>query len=210
MDSEEDSREYESIDNRAVNELFVDHLIGELGFCGGTLIDLGTGPADVPIVIARRVAEARVTGVDLGVHMLELAARKIEASGYQDRIALLNADIKATGLPTASFDFVICYGTVHHIPEPLDLFREIARLAGDRGGIFVKDLLRPDTREHLDQLVAMYTSGQTPYQIELFQNSLHASLKPQEAAALAEVAGLRDVTISVPSDRHWQLVRRQR
>lgn len=207
MDSAEDAAEYAAIDHSAVNDEFVRYLTRELGFNGGRLIDLGTGPADIAIAIARQVPAARVTAVDLGSHMLTLARQKVAAAPERERIELVEADANATGFPAQSFDFVVCNSLVHHIPEPLLLFREIARLARPGAGIFLKDLKRPASRAELEHLVATYAAHDTPYQRQLFHNSLHAALRPDEIVALARAAGLTDVQVTVPSDRHWQLTK---
>lgn len=210
MDTEQDALEYEGIDNSKVNSVFVEFLSADLGFKSGSLVDLGTGPGDILFSIAEKVPDARITGVEMGSHMLKIARRKLAASPQRERIRLVAADAKATGLPGGAFDFVICNSLVHHIPDPLQIFREIARLARSGGGLFLKDLRRPETLSELEALVARHAANDTPYQRSLFHASLHAALRPEEVREHAEAAGLTDFTLSLPSDRHWQLSRRMR
>jgi len=210
MDSAEDAAEYAAIDNSANNEEFVRDLRMELGFKGGRLIDLGTGPADIAIAIARQIPEAQVTAVDLGLHMMSVARQKVAAAPERERIELVETDAKDTGFAAASFDFVVCNSLVHHVHDPILLFREIGRIARPGAGIFLKDLKRPATRAELEHLVARYAAHDTLYQRRLFRDSLHAALRPEEITDLACAAGLTNVQVTVASDRHWQLTRPMR
>lgn len=207
MDSLEDAAEYEAIDNAKVNAEFVRFFTAEVGFNGGRVLDLGTGPADIAIAIAEASSEAQVTGLDLGSFMMKAARRRVAASPARDRITLVEADAKATGFASESFDFIICNSLVHHIPDPRQLFAEVVRLLAPGGGLFLKDLRRPASLAELRALVATYAANDTPYQRELFHNSLHAALLPEEVAEVARSAGLLDAVLTTPSDRHWQLVR---
>ena len=48
MDTAQEAEEYESMDHSAVNDIFVDDLIAG-GSVGPQVIDLGCGPAAIPI-----------------------------------------------------------------------------------------------------------------------------------------------------------------
>ena len=52
-------------------------------------------------------------------------------------------DAKALRFGAARFDLVMCNSTAHHIPEPIQLFKEIARVVRPDGAILVRDLFRP-------------------------------------------------------------------
>ena len=64
MDSCEDSEAYDAMDHAEVNIAFVERLI-ELGARRGRFLDLGTGPAEIPIILAQRLPTVEVIGVDL-------------------------------------------------------------------------------------------------------------------------------------------------
>ena len=71
MDTEEDAREYDAMDHSEPNEAFVGRLV-ELG-ARGRMLDVGTGPGHVPLLVCERVAEATVVGIDLAETMLAIA-----------------------------------------------------------------------------------------------------------------------------------------
>jgi ubiquinone/menaquinone biosynthesis C-methylase UbiE len=206
MCSERDALQYESIDHAGANAAFVDSITIELGFKYGKLLDLGTGPGDIPVEICRRIEDAQVTAVEMSPVMMSLAAKKMERAGFSNRITLLQADAKATKLPDGSFDFVICNNLIHHIPEPGLIFREIARLCRPGGGVFLKDLRRPDTLAQLNALAGRRAES-TLRQRELLVNSLHAALRAEEIEIYARQAGLTEFTLAEIMPRHWELRR---
>ncbi|HNW43996.1 MAG TPA: class I SAM-dependent methyltransferase [Elusimicrobiales bacterium] len=206
METRRDALEYEAIDHEKANAEFADYLATELRFAGGRLLDLGTGPGDLPVAVCRRLKNARVTAVDLSPVMRALAAKKIARSGLSGRIRLLRADVKATKLPSGSFDLVICSNLVHHLPDPVLLFREIGRLCRPGGGFLIRDLRRPATLKALNALM-LGAAGDTPRQLELLRNSLRAALRTAEAGFYAKKAGLENFTLRSVGNRHWQLER---
>jgi ubiquinone/menaquinone biosynthesis C-methylase UbiE len=202
MDSERDALEYDGIDNEEVNREFATRALDTCP-TARTAIDLGTGPAHIPILLAQMAPQLHVTAVDLAEHMLALARRKIHSAGAQDRITLLARDAKATGLESGSFDLVMCNSLVHHLADPLLLLREAHRLTAPGGGLLVKDLLRPSTEDELQALVGRYAANDTNYQRKLFSESLRAALTLDEVERACRQAGLTDVCIERTSDRHY-------
>lgn len=205
MDTEQDASEYEAIPNDEVNEEFVSEL---LRVCPSPVrgVDLGTGPGHIPVLVAQKHGAVEIIGLDLSLNMLELARKRVESAGVADRVQLAALDIKHTGLAANCYDLVFSNSIVHHIPEPLDVFREAKRLVKSGGTIFFKDLLRPDSLEEVERLVEKHAADGTPYQIELFRNSLCASLTLAEVRQIADEAGLESAEVRQSSDRHWVLV----
>jgi SAM-dependent methyltransferase len=62
-------------------------------------------------------------GVDISVSMLEAAAARLPG-----RIALVQGDATRLPLADASLDTVLMFGGIHHVPDRLGLFREVARV----------------------------------------------------------------------------------
>jgi ubiquinone/menaquinone biosynthesis C-methylase UbiE len=207
MDSQQDADEYASFDNSGVNEEFVSRAL-ELAPATGSVLDIGTGPADIAILLARRAPGLRIVAIDLGEHMLAIARDNVKRAALGDRVEIRKADAKATGLSAASFDLVISNSLVHHIPDPAALFLEVARVASPKAGLFIKDLHRPETELQLDQLVNTYASGCTDYQRRAFRDSLHAGLTVPEVQAICSPLGWKGVEIGRASDRHWYVARR--
>jgi ubiquinone/menaquinone biosynthesis C-methylase UbiE len=206
MDTADDAREYDAIDNDAVNEEFA-RRAAALAPPRGTVLDLGTGPGRIAVLLAARAPGLRVVAIDLAEHMLAIARAHVAAAGLADRVQIVRADAKATGFPDGSFDMVISNSTVHHIPDPEQLFREVARVARPGAALFVKDLVRPRDLGEWRALVELHAGGANERQRQLFADSLRAALSVDEVGELCARAGLRGPSIARCSDRHWSLER---
>ncbi len=206
MDTEEDAMEYNSIANDEVNKLFIEEVIASASDIAKTIVDLGTGPAHIPILLAQKNPDYEITGVELAESMITIAKQNINNAGMAKKIKLIKEDIKSTTLENSSFDIVISNSCIHHIHNPIELLSEAKRLVSRGGVIYFKDLLRPQTLEELEAIVVRYASNDTDYQRELFYNSLHAALTLDELNRLSQEAGLLGAKIRQTSDRHWVLI----
>lgn len=215
MDTEEEAADYDAMDHAAVNAAFVRDLLAVSPDLSRTL-DLGTGTALIAIELCVIAPEARVVALDLARHMLALGRRNVARAGVDAAIELSYRDAKQTGFADASFSAVISNSLVHHVPEPVVLFREMKRVLAPGGSIFVRDLLRPTDQAALDDLVAEHAAipsglaadarARHERQRALFAASLHAALSEEEVAAAASEAGFEDARVTKTSDRHFTLV----
>lgn len=100
---------------------------------GKRVLEVGVGPATDFVRFAR--AGARLTGVDLTAHAVELARRRLEFEGLQAELQVADGE----GLPFGDdeFDFVYSWGVVHHTERPEDAIREIARVTKPGGEVCV-------------------------------------------------------------------------
>jgi ubiquinone/menaquinone biosynthesis C-methylase UbiE len=204
MDTPEEARDYDAMDHAAVNTRFVADFLAAHGHCrGGELLDIGTGPARVPIALCRADPRARVLGIDLAEPMLERARRNVAKAGLSGRIRCERADAKALPYPDGSFEAVLCNSIVHHIPEPARVLGEMARVVAPGGTLFVRDLARPDTARDMALLVEQYAGAEAPAARALFEASLHAALTRDEVRGLVRALGRHEDGVAMTSDRHW-------
>jgi SAM-dependent methyltransferase len=107
------------------------------------ILDVGTGHADIPRVIARwarrRGRFMEITAMDRHPSALAVAARA--CAGYPE-IRLQQGDALALPFPSGSFDIVLASQVLHHMEGawPVQLLRELSRVA--RRGILVHELRR--------------------------------------------------------------------
>ena len=228
MDDADEAASYDAMDHAQPNAAFVDRLMA-LGIarCERAL-DLGTGPGDIPILLCAqsdklpgagkshgvsgrgtplKAVGLAVFAVDLAQTMLDLAKPKVAAAGLSLRIELRQMDVKALDLPDASFDAVFSNTILHHIPEPLSMLQEAARVLKPGGLLLIRDLRRPDTQQELDRLVTLHAAECDAEQRRLFAESLRAALTPDELRDLAAQAGLDGAQVVVDTDRHMSLQR---
>jgi ubiquinone/menaquinone biosynthesis C-methylase UbiE len=203
MDTAEEAEAYASMDHSGPNAAFVERLF-ELG-ARGRMLDIGTGPGQIPLLVCARDPSAHVIGVDLSEQMLRHARAEAEASPYADRLEYRRGDAKGLEFADAHFDVVYSNTILHHIPDPLPFLREAHRVLRPGGALLIRDLFRPATPERVDELVSLYAGDDTPEQRALFRDSLHAALTPEELRSVADAAGLARAEIAIDTDRHVSL-----
>lgn len=124
-------------------------LTGAPGIRRFTLLDIGTGSADIPTIIARW---ARRKQIAARISALEREAVTVEQAVEQTRkfpeITVVQGDATAPPFRPASFDFVLASQLLHHFPDEqiVTLLRAWARLA--RRGIIINDLVRHPLAYH--------------------------------------------------------------
>lgn len=203
MDTPEEAATYEEMDHGEVNQAFVARLVS-LG-ARGRMLDIGTGPGDIPLLAVDRIADATVVAIDLAPRMLALAERRRAASPLGSRVELRLADAKALEFEDASFDAVFSNTILHHLADPRPLLREARRVLRPGGVLLVRDLYRPPNPTRVAELVALHAASASEYGRELFRASLCAALTPSELRAVADQAGLTDARLVVDTDRHMSL-----
>src|SRR4051812_42687935 len=89
MDTPEEAGDYDAMDHASVNDRFVADFLDMHGPCrGGEVLDVGTGTPRIPIRLAQADPNARVLGIDLARHMLDLAVRNVAGAGLSGRVRL--------------------------------------------------------------------------------------------------------------------------
>jgi len=204
MDTSEEAAEYDAMNHSGVNSRFVADFLSVHGFCRmGTILDVGTGTALIPIELCRVDPIARILAVDLAEAMLEVGRRNVQDAGFADRIRLERVDAKEIGYKEGSFEAVISNSIVHHIPDPRPAFAEMARLVASGGTMFVRDLARPRWEDDVQRIVGTYAAKETPRARNLFADSLRAALTLEEVQAMVQALGCPPQSVAMTSDRHW-------
>jgi ubiquinone/menaquinone biosynthesis C-methylase UbiE len=206
MDSEAEARDYDAMDHGEVNRLFAADFLAHLdrlGLTNVSVLDVGTGTAQIPVTLCRQDPDVTVVAVDLASHMIELARRNVAAAGLAGRIRVQLCDAKGLPFRDASFAAVVSNSIVHHIPDPRRVVAEMVRVTQPGGAIFVRDLLRPETDEDVKRLVQLYAGAANAHQQQMFDDSLRAALTLDEVRALVTPLGFDAASVQQTSDRHW-------
>ena len=203
MDTPWEAADYDAMDHAAVNWAFVTDLIRFVPKLRGTVLDLGTGTALIPIELARWVPGITVVAADAAASMLRVAATNIKTAELFDRIPTRLVNARELPFPDGEFPVVMSNSLVHHVAEPETVFAEMARVCRLGGVIFVRDLARPADLATLNHLVETYAGTATLSQRKLFEQSLHAALTVEEVQVLVAARGFAPATVSMTSDRHW-------
>lgn len=77
---------------------------------GEKVLDLGTGTGIIPILLEAKTRASHLTGLEIQEESADMAARSVKLNGLQDKIAIVQGDIKEAGtlFGAASFDVVTC------------------------------------------------------------------------------------------------------
>ena len=105
-------------------------------------LDVGCGPGQFTILIAERLPQAEVWGIDLAPTMIELACQHAAASAAGNRLHFQVADVAALPFPDAHFDAVFSSGSIKHWPDPAVGLREIYRVLVPGGHAFIGEMNR--------------------------------------------------------------------
>lgn len=138
------------------------------------VLEIGCGIGTDTINFAR--AGAMVTAVDLSDVSLEIARKRAEIFGLQDRITFIhaNAEHLSDYVPVEIYDLVYSFGVIHHTPHPENIIREIRKYMGPQSTLKIMVYHRYSWKVlwilfkygkgqfwKLDELIAKYSEAQT-------------------------------------------------
>ncbi len=161
-----------------------------------TVLDVGTGAADIPVALVRWARRAgrrlRVLALDRG--SATLAHARGVAAAYPE-IALLQGDALRLPVHPGSVDVVISAMTLHHL-QPDEAVRYLAEIdTASRIGWLVNDLVRGRVAHRLVWATTHILSRSAMARHD-GPMSILRSYTPPEVVALCEKAGLFDVSVT--------------
>jgi len=166
------------------------------------ILDLGCGPGDIPIRVARRHASCRVTGIDASQPMIAYAEQAVKKAGLDERIHFLCQRFQDVELSPPA-DAMISNSLVHHVPNPLRFWYSLKTLLKPGATILVMDLLRPENPEAAQAIVDEQAAGEPEQLRQDFFHSLLAAFTEDEVASQLAELNLSRLMVDVPDDRHW-------
>ncbi|MGB5939600.1 MAG: bifunctional 2-polyprenyl-6-hydroxyphenol methylase/3-demethylubiquinol 3-O-methyltransferase UbiG [Rhodanobacter sp.] len=106
---------------------------------GAKVADVGCGGGLLSEALAR--AGAKVTGIDLGEKVIEVAKLHLHESGLDVDYRVQSSAELAAAEP-ASFDAVCCMELIEHVPDPAALVDDLAAMLKPGGRLFMSTLNR--------------------------------------------------------------------
>ena len=212
MDTVDEAVDYDAMDHSSVNRLFVGDLLLFLQSSkqpensAPHVLDLGTGTALIPIELQKSSDEFQsVLACDLSKEMLKIARSHLSGTPLERSILPVYCDAKRLPMADQSCRVVMSNSIVHHIPEPLDVFREMRRVIHAEGVLFIRDLMRPSSDQEVEQIVQAYAGTENAHQQKMFRESLHAALTIDEVRELLSQSAFPADWVTATSDRHWTI-----
>ena len=203
MDDPAQAEAYARADFAEENQGFVDRFRECFpDFSAGRVLDLGCGPADIPIRFARLYPICQVIGVDASLPMIQLGEQAVKQAGLADRITLRCERFESVvGANIA--DAAISNSLLHHLPNPLQFWHKLRQLVRPGSPVLVMDLLRPESPDEAQAIVDRYAADEPEILRRDFHNSLLAAFTEDELATQLARMNLTRLLIDVPDDRHW-------
>jgi len=203
MDDEAQVRAYARADFAEENQGFVDRFREYCpDFSEGQIFDLGCGPGDIPIRMARALPMCRITGVDASAPMIRLAERAVAQAGLSSRISFRCQrfqDLSGAG----QADAAVSNSLLHHVPNPLQFWHKLRQLVKPGSPVLVMDLLRAESPEAAQAIVDQYAADEPEILRRDFYNSLLAAFTEDEIGSQLAQMNLTRLLIDVIDDRHW-------
>ncbi len=158
----------------------------------GEAADLGCGPGQLVIELARRSPGLHVTGIDLSDEMIDRGQDNARRAGVAARVSFRRGDAQQIPFPDASLHLVVSTLSLHHWSDPVAVLDEIARVLRPGGAFLIFDLRR-DMIAPCWLLLWFVTHVVVPAALRRANEPLgsrDAAYTPQEAARLAEQSRL--------------------
>ncbi len=167
----------------------------------GEVLDLGCGPADICIRFAKEFNDCIIHGIDAAEAMLVLGEKAIRAQNLDQRIRLRQGYFPDKNIKL-TYETIISNSLLHHLLDPMTLWKTIKQLAHINARIFIMDLMRPKNETEAKFLLAEYAANEPEVLQHDFYHSLLAAYTPEEVQLQLQQANLPSLKVSSVSDRH--------
>lgn len=173
----------------------------------GRALDIGCGPGQIVLKLAKRLKLWKFVGVDRSANMIARARSDLASVGeVSGRVDFHSEDGNQLGLVDASFDLVMCNSVLHHLAKPEKLLAEMARVAKPGAAILLRDLRRPGRLTYPGHVRwhGRHYSG-TMYQ--LYKDSVRAAYTVSELQALLDSSPLTGALVFTHGSTHIGIAR---
>jgi trans-aconitate methyltransferase len=186
----------------------IEALLGTQGDGDGeelSFVDLGCGPGNITLLLARRWPEARVLGIDGAAAMLAIAERRRRAdpTGHP-HLSFLQLVLPSEQLAEPC-SAVVSNSLLHHLHDPGMFWDSVRRLVAPGSCIHVRDLRRPESDAVLEELVLRHAASAPELLRRDYAHSLRAAFTRTEVMAQLESAGLQELHILELDDRYLEI-----
>ncbi|MCP9859132.1 class I SAM-dependent methyltransferase [Cyanobium sp. Cruz-8D1] len=186
----------------------IETLLGSRGEGDGEglhVVDLGCGPGNIALLLARRWPEANVMGIDGSAAMLAIAERRRRA----DPAGTGRLQFRQLVLPSPQLEgpvsAVVSNSLLHHLHDPGVFWQSVRQLSAPGTSLYVRDLRRPASDTELDALVHRHAASAPEVLRRDYAHSLRAAFTCAEVVGQLEAAGLEGLQVLEVDDRYLEI-----
>ena len=157
----------------------------------GAMLDLGCGPAGIPLRLARRYPNCEIHGVDGAPRMLAYGRKAVQREGLEHQVHLFHGRLPSRlPLPRNRYEVIISNSFLHHLVDPMILWDAIHDYSLPNATILIIDLLRPTSDKAAQIVVDTYMPDAPPLLRQDMMHSLRAAFTLDEVTSQLQEAGL--------------------
>ncbi|MEC8688156.1 MAG: class I SAM-dependent methyltransferase [Cyanobacteriota bacterium] len=166
------------------------------------VLDLGCGPGNITLLLARELPQADLIGIDGAESMLSIARER--AAQLKLNIAFQCRDLRDLpgGVLAGAMDLIVSNSLLHHLHQPSLLWEVTRSLAAPGCRVLHRDLRRPTSDAELRRLQAVHLPDAPEVLRQDFIASLAAAFEPAEVEDQLRQAGLDGLSVSQEGDRY--------
>jgi len=206
MDEPEQAMAYAAADFSATDQAVIDRLAALFpAGLGERIVDLGCGPGNISFRLAARYPAGAVLGLDGAQAMLAIGEARRQPQAAWPNLRFQLATLPCRDLPEKACSAVVSNSLLHHLHDPLVLWRTVRQLGATGAAVYVKDLRRPDSEAAVQALLAAHLPEAPALLQRDYLQSLRAAFTPEEVAEQLEQAQLGGLQVNVVGDRHLEV-----
>ena len=121
------------------------------------VLDLGCGPATIPLRLAKLFNKCQLHCVDGAPQMLAQGQQAALQQGLEERVQFFHGNLPdKLPLPQDRYEMVISNSFLHHLNDPMILWNAVRDYCLPGGAVLIVDLLRPASEKKARLLVDQY------------------------------------------------------
>lgn len=164
----------------------------------GEAVDLGCGPGQLVLEMARQAPSLHVTGIDLSEKMLADARQSAQQANLGEQVDFRPGNVEDIPFPDQSLNLVLSTLSLHHWTDPVQVLNEIDRVLKPGGAFYIFDLRR-DMAMPFYLMIWFATQFIVPaalHRVNEPMGSRNASYTVGELIGLTRQSSLRDSQVS--------------
>jgi len=105
---------------------------------GSLLLDAGCGSCSHSVRLAKY--GFNVTAIDYSEYIIDVASQRVNERGLGDRIKVQREDLLGLSFNDETFDYILCWGVLMHIPDVENAVSELSRVLKKGGKLVISEV----------------------------------------------------------------------